>query len=104
MSASRLIRSPTRAALLLAAGLLTFAGIAATVLYHMNQLEQNVGALSDLHDPSPYRVALLGNLDKIHLSALNYMNTTDEALPEQIAKSESEFENSLLEFQKQNPR
>jgi PAS domain S-box-containing protein len=66
-------------------------------------MEQAVSDVSDLRDPSPFRVALNGHLDKIHLAALAYWRNPDAALPAQVDRSEKDFADSLNEFKKQNP-
>lgn len=66
--------------------------------------DEAVTAISDLRDPSPFRAALLGHLDKAHLNALGYLRTRDGALPDQVRDSEAEFERSVPEFERQNPK
>ena len=98
------VRSPGKAALLLGAGALALWVIVNAIHSQTARMEQAVNSISDLRDPSPFRVALTGHLDKIHLSALAYLRSPDAALPAQIKQSEKEFEGSLREFEKQNPR
>lgn len=98
------LRSPGKALLLLGAGALALWGIVKSINDQTAQMELAVNNIADLRDPSPFRVALTGHLDKIQLSALAYLRSPDAALPAQVDRSEKEFEGSLHEFEKQNPR
>jgi PAS domain S-box-containing protein len=69
-----------------------------------HQIDADVSEISDLRDPSPFRVALLGHLDKISLSLSAYLRSPDAGLLKQIDASRKDFENSLPEFEHQNKR
>jgi len=84
------------------AGLLWGIILAATA--QSRHIDAEVTEISDLKDPSPFRVALLGHLDKIQLSLDAYLRSPDPSLLKQIADSRQDFENSLPEFERQNKR
>src|SRR5450631_4111567 len=67
-------------------------------------IEDRLELIADLRDPSPFRAALLGELEKVYLSTVSHVRHTDPTLLDQITQGESEFEKSLPQFQKQNPR
>jgi len=79
-------------------------GILKVAHFQARQVDAAVTEISDLKDPSPFRVALLGHLDKINLSLSAYVRSPDPALLKQISDSARDFENSLPEFEHQNKR
>lgn len=79
-------------------------GIVRAISLQTRRVEAAVSEISDMKDPSPFRVALLGHLDKIHLSVLAYLRSPDPAPLKQVADSQRDFENSLPEFERQNRR
>lgn len=87
---------------LVAAALL--GGIAKGIVVQNRAAEESVNAISELRDPSPFRAALVGQLDKIHLSLQGYLRSRDQALLQQVQNGQADFEKSVPEFEKQNPR
>lgn len=79
-------------------------GVLKTVRLQSRKIDADVSEISDLIDPSPFRVALLGHLDKISLSLSAYLRSPDATLLKQIDQSRNDFENSLPEFERQNKR
>ncbi len=73
-------------------------------LRQIEGINKSVNDLSDLKDPSPYRVALMGHLGKIHLGLQGYLRSPDALLLEQVVQSRKDFEASLPEFAKENPK
>ncbi len=79
-------------------------GVLKAVHGQARRIDTDVSEISDLRDPSPFRVALLGHLDKISLSLSAYLRSPDPAPLKQITDSRQDFENSLPEFERQNKR
>src|SRR5258708_221183 len=79
-------------------------GASKGITYNTRRSDEAVDAISDLRDPSPFRAALVGHLDKIHLSLNGYLRTRDQTLVQQVAQSETDFEHSVPEFERQNPK
>lgn len=79
-------------------------GILKATRLQSRQIDADVSEISDLRDPSPFRAALLGHLDKISLSLAAYLRSPEPTLLSQIDKSRHDFENSLPEFAHQNKR
>ncbi len=93
-----------KVALICAAEAAILWGILKAVGMQSHKIDTDVSEVSDLRDPSPFRVALLGHLDKISLSLSAYLRSPDAALLQQIDASRKDFENSLPEFERQNKR
>ena len=91
-------------ALILAAEAGILWGILFAVGIQSHQIDGAVTEISDLKDPSPFRVALLGHLDKIQLSLAAFLRAPEPSLLKQISDSRLDFENSLPEFERQNKR
>ncbi len=66
--------------------------------------DERLNEVSTLADPSPFRVALTGHLDQMHLALQAYSQNPDPELVERIDVSRHAFEKSLQEFGKQSPR
>jgi PAS domain S-box-containing protein len=79
-------------------------GILKGVKLQSRHIDTDVSDVSDLKDPSPFRVALLGHLDKISLSLSAYLRSPEPTLLQQIDASRKDFENSLPEFEHQNKK
>src|SRR6185437_12272043 len=84
---------------------LLFLGIiAAVVTYQVRMVETKITEMADLKDPSPFTARLVGYLNKTNMNLLSYIQNRDDAALQQIAESQKDFENSIVEFQKLNPR
>jgi len=81
-----------------------FWGLFQMAVSQSRRVDAAVTEISDLKDPSPFRVALHGHLDKIELSLSAYLRSPDPAPLKQIIDSRRDFENSLPEFEHQNKR
>jgi PAS domain S-box-containing protein len=79
-------------------------GLWAGIQHEVGEINRAVSEISDLKDPSPFRVALMGHLGKIHLGLEGYLRSGDPSLAGQVAESRKDFEALLPEFMKQNPK
>jgi len=93
-----------RSFLIGAAALLLIGALAWAIRQQSQRVNESLNEIADLRDPSPFRVALTGHLDKIHLSLLAYIKNPDPALVDRIKSSQADFERSLHEFETQSPR
>jgi len=66
--------------------------------------DEQVNLISDLKDPSPFRSALVGHLDKMNWSLQGYVRSHDASMPAHLAQGQKDFEESIPEFHRQNPR
>src|ERR1051326_5105926 len=79
-------------------------GVVFAVRYETRAVNATITDVSDLKDPSPYRVALMGHLGKIHLSLAGYLQSSDPALEKQMRESRKDFGALLPDFVHQNPK
>jgi PAS domain S-box-containing protein len=91
-------------ALVVLAELLLLALLSGGIYAEWRATNGAIQELSELVNPSPYRAALMGHLGKIHLSLQGYLRSADPSLSEQALKASGEFEASIPEFQKENPK
>jgi PAS domain S-box-containing protein len=93
-----------RIALVCAGESLLLGGLWKGIVDQTRGVNQAVTGISDLKDPSPYRAALLGHLGKMHLGLRGYLRSPDASLEKQVAQSRLDFEASLPEFERENPK
>ena len=78
--------------------------ITALVSYQVRLVESKITEVADLKDPSPFTASLCVSLNKITLNLLAYTHNQDKQSLQGVSQGETDFENSLVEFQKMNPR
>jgi len=78
--------------------------IGGVVSYQVRLVERKITEMADLKDPSPFTASLIGHLNRISLHLLGYGHNRDGESLQHIANVEKDFESSLVEFQKFNPR
>lgn len=80
------------------------AGMGWLMLEQSKAADRALVEISDLRDPSPFRVALTGHLDKIYLNFQAYVKGPNQTLLDQMKTSQTDFERSLHDFEIQSPK
>ena len=78
--------------------------IGGTVSYQVRMVEHKINDMADLKDPSPFTANLMGILNSINFNLASFIQNRDPLLKEAVETHAREFETTVAEFHRDNPR